>query len=251
MCDELVAEVRKKVIFIRHAESQNNVAKQDAAATWLACKTFTGWPSLKQIGSIASMITIPMNTDLSDAGEKMAGNLRHQMNQTDFISNHGVELIVHSPLIRAQRTCSILFEHTGVPIVENEFIFEKNISEHFRFADMNRRVTQFIEWLRARPECVIVVVGHSAFFRSLLQLKKDMKMKNCEVCCSYLEPLSSSTYSISPTPQDNSNNTVSSAAADISSAFVGVETLIEGGAALLLPHYKSIVSVPSPAITTE
>lgn len=63
--------------------------------------------------------------------------------------------------------------------MENDTIFEKNISEHIYVADMGIRIAGFIEWLKSRSERCIVVVGHSAFFRDMLDTK--IKMKNCEV----------------------------------------------------------------------
>jgi broad specificity phosphatase PhoE len=41
------------------------------------------------------------------------------------------------------------------------------------------RVAKFREWLQERPESVIVVVGHSNFFRHFLGASS--KMSNCEV----------------------------------------------------------------------
>lgn len=55
-----------------------------------------------------------------------------------------------------------------VPIIQHPDIFEKNISEHAGLADLSQRTVSFIQWLLARPEKCIVVVGHSAFFRNLL-----------------------------------------------------------------------------------
>ena len=44
---------------------------------------------------------------------------------------------------------------------------------------MKGRIASFLEWLSARPEMSIVIVGHSAFFRDMLDT--DVKMRNCEV----------------------------------------------------------------------
>ena len=44
---------------------------------------------------------------------------------------------------------------------------------------MSIRIASFTEWLLSRPESCIVVVGHSAFFRDLLNTK--LKLDNCEV----------------------------------------------------------------------
>lgn len=63
--------------------------------------------------------------------------------------------------------------------MEHESIFEKNISEHLKVADMGVRIALFTEWLLKRPENCVVVVGHSAFFRDMLNT--ELKLKNCEV----------------------------------------------------------------------
>lgn len=49
---------------------------------------------------------------------------------------------------------------------------------------MNYRVNDFVRYLCDRPERCMVVVGHSAFFREMLQT--ECKMKNCEVCECFL-----------------------------------------------------------------
>lgn len=41
------------------------------------------------------------------------------------------------------------------------------------------RITEFRAWLAVRPEKVIVVVGHSNFFKFYLGMSE--KLKNCEV----------------------------------------------------------------------
>ena len=63
-------------------------------------------------------------------------------------------------------------------IMENDSIFEKNISEHL-FTRMKPRIDEFKTWLYDRKENFIVVVGHSAFFRDMLN--NSVKMDNCEV----------------------------------------------------------------------
>ena len=55
----------------------------------------------------------------------------------------------------------------------------KTVSKE-RWAHARQRVAKFQEWLLARPEHCIAVVGHSAFFKSLLGASR--KLRNCEVC---------------------------------------------------------------------
>lgn len=72
-----------------------------------------------------------------------------------------------------------VISYKGIPIMEHESIYEKDISEHFGLINMNLRINLFKEWLINRPESCIAVVGHSAFFRDMLNT--ELKLKNCEV----------------------------------------------------------------------
>ena len=47
------------------------------------------------------------------------------------------------------------------------------------FAALERRCARFRQWLLAREESCIAIVGHSTFFRSLL--RENSKMRNCEL----------------------------------------------------------------------
>ena len=50
-----------------------------------------------------------MNSDVSNDGELMIANLREKLIEMDFLNVHDVQLILHSPLIRAKKTCYGLF----------------------------------------------------------------------------------------------------------------------------------------------
>jgi broad specificity phosphatase PhoE len=108
---------RKRLILIRHAESTNNVAKGDAKEAWSNLVDFKSLPTWKQLGSTVSLISIPMNTDLSTRGELMAQRLQGRLAETGFVSNAGIELVLHSHLIRAARTCTIAFGQTGMCLI--------------------------------------------------------------------------------------------------------------------------------------
>ena len=105
---------QKKIILVRHSESINNVAKRDAYEAWSNVTTFKSLPTWSQLSSTASLLAVPMNTDLSEDGLKMVSSLRRVMDETNFVSTHAVELVVHSHLMRAARTCSVLFDGTGM-----------------------------------------------------------------------------------------------------------------------------------------
>mmetsp|Transcript_36541 Transcript_36541/g.68065 ORF Transcript_36541/g.68065 Transcript_36541/m.68065 type:complete len:240 (-) Transcript_36541:76-795(-) len=201
----------KRLIFIRHAESQNNVDKREARLAWKNIKTAEGCPTFSQICSAGRLLTVPMNSDLSSEGEMMVKELRKKLLDINFIMSQKVEVVIHSPLLRAKRTCYTLFssdddsDHNIVPIIENTYIYEKNIPEALSISDINIRVDAFREYIRKRDEKCIVIVGHSAFFRAFLGT--HIGMKNCEV----------GVVEVTETGECSSS----------------LETLIEGGHALL------------------
>lgn len=183
-----------KVIFlIRHAESQNNVAKRDTANVFRRWRRGEwSWPNATEWASMTSLLAVPMDTDLSADGVQQAQALQQQLEAARFLENEGIQLIVHSHLIRARRTCHTVFasalqqqqqtsssvsadgeqeaESPASPvIVQHDAIYEKSITEHVGTADLAHRTQAFVQWLRQRPETRMVVVGHSAFFRELLR----------------------------------------------------------------------------------
>lgn len=176
-----MANQEKKVFFIRHAESINNVAKREAKEMWSNMRRFRSLPTWNQVCCTASLVTIPMNTDLSPDGVRMVETLRKKLFESSFVEIGGVDLIIHSHLQRARRTCRILFEEfSSIPIEENPLIFEKNISEHLHMRDIKIRVESFRDYLLSSSARSIVVVGHSAFLRNLLAIDA---IDNCEVLC--------------------------------------------------------------------
>ena len=104
-----VQDAPKRLYLIRHAESKNNVDIRQAREAWEAVSALRSWPTGEQWLSIAAIAAVPMNTDLSPDGEKMVKALRSILNQHDFLLQKEVQLIVHSPLLRAKRTCHVLF----------------------------------------------------------------------------------------------------------------------------------------------
>jgi broad specificity phosphatase PhoE len=131
---------------------------------------------------------------------KQIHDVAMQMKENSFTSHCGIQLLVHSPLIRARETAYGLFDiinndpsratmndtddnGTSVPprvVVLNE-IREKYASGWLpgNISKLYNRIDQFEQWLHEQPETVIAVVGHSQFFKAMLQL--DFKFHNCDV----------------------------------------------------------------------
>ncbi len=128
-------------------------------------------------------MTVPMDSDLSPEGELMVDKLGEALSQQDFLARNGVQLIVHSPLLRARKTCIGVFSRRNpshVPVLQLDELYEQSVSETLGFADMRARVAEVTAWLLQREEQCICVVGHSAFFRAMLG-PTAARLDNCEV----------------------------------------------------------------------
>jgi len=153
----------KHIILIRHAESTNNVAK----STLKRMLHFERRPRGDEWWQLASLLSFPMDTPLSAAGEAMLREQRAALDAQDFLSTHRIELVLHSPLQRARETAVGLFGGGSVPLVEDPGIYEKDLAEHAGLRSLEQRTRSFSASLLARPEKRVVVVGHSAHFRAL------------------------------------------------------------------------------------
>lgn len=176
----------KTIILIRHAESKNNVDKIQARQGCLNCCQCVKLINWQQVLSICSLFTIPMNTDLSLKGEKMVTIQAENIKNMKIIETLDIELVVYSHLIRAKRTCYSIFSSSNITIMEHNDLFEKNVLETCHCLDLKNRVNRFLLWLQSRPELVICLVGHSAFFRILTA--QSQRMENCEVSKFTLHP---------------------------------------------------------------
>jgi bisphosphoglycerate-dependent phosphoglycerate mutase len=125
----------KKIILIRHAESQNNVAKNNVRSAWNSIKKLEfSLPTKEQLLSTTSILKVEMNSELSQDGKNMVINLHKKIIKTDFIVNNKVELIVHSNLIRAKNTCNGIFHDSSKYFLKLLlFIFIYIIINYFYF----------------------------------------------------------------------------------------------------------------------
>ena len=54
-------------------------------------------------------------------------------------------------------------------VINHQDFFERDVQETLGVRDFNVRLVRVTEWLRARPESCVLIVGHSAFFRQMLE----------------------------------------------------------------------------------
>ena len=125
-----------------------------------------------------------------------------RLRQERFLEDKNVKLIVHSPLLRARKTCHGVLglvapeikseEITDATadnseseikhrVVQLENLKERTPSEWLPFSKESylARINSVVSWLGQQEEDVVAVVGHSQFFKTMLGL--DYKFGNCDV----------------------------------------------------------------------
>lgn len=95
-----------KVFMVRHAQSEANVASARLGAG--------------EVSAIWPFLTMGADAPLSDMGRQQLAAAQAQL--VGFIEDRGVQLIAHSPLVRAQQTAHALFSDCGAPFVELPFV---------------------------------------------------------------------------------------------------------------------------------
>lgn len=189
----MTAAQKKKVYLIRHAESEEN-RKIASLKNVFRTLSSLSMPSSGEIYDSCSLINIPAQVDsaLSPKGELQVKKMGDFLRKSNFLVEHDIQLVVHSPLQRAKDTCLGLLGclapgtralESIERVVELDLIAEKYPSEWLpgNGASLPARMLAFQQWLREQPECRIAVVGHSQYFKAMLEL--DYKFDNCEVWC--------------------------------------------------------------------
>jgi len=186
----------KTVYFIRHAESFENLKHQSIQRVMSDLKS-ASFPDTEDVVSVVELLDIASHVDtpLSPTGKLQIQDVAQQLRDTDFVREAQIELVVHSPLQRAQETAEGLLHcradredfSVSVPttvkrVVQLDALRERTPDECFlpwRKLSYTARRQAFLEWLIQQPERVLAVVGHSEYFRSLLHL--PFKFGHCDV----------------------------------------------------------------------
>ncbi|KAG7373461.1 CDP-alcohol phosphatidyltransferase [Nitzschia inconspicua] len=186
----------KTVYLIRHAESEENERMASLSRVLAYLKRFQ-IPSLSDIGAAIELLNVSAQVDspVSKIGAQQIAVMRKTLDQNLFVSNAGIQLVAHSPLIRACQTCEGMLGCIGsnpsekkqkmVPstlrVIKTEKLIEKSPLEWtpLRYNAFIERIGDFEAWLWEQDEEVIALVGHSQFFKAMLGL--DFKFRNCDV----------------------------------------------------------------------
>jgi len=187
---------KKTIYLIRHAESEENVKMhglQEVGTSLLERRLPTSENLTKSAQFIYSGATGDTDSDLSPQGKSQIKEL-FQLLQMDSEKNmrsviNDVELIGHSPLIRAKETCYGAF---GIDINDqNENVVELNCLQEAtawetvvqgRSNTVHKRIEELKAWIESQTEATtIALVGHSEYFMIMLGISRAEKFWNCDV----------------------------------------------------------------------
>lgn len=171
----------KTVYLVRHAESVENEktrALKEGVKKRSVKKLLYG---LSLLGE-KNLVNCPLNA----TGRAQAESVRTQLKQDNFFEEKGIQVALCSPLTRAKDTwtevCkaipedSTLHEVVSIPIIAEKTPMERIPGVTY---GLHRRIVAFETLLNEREEKILLVVGHSGFFKRLLSMER--KLHNAEV----------------------------------------------------------------------
>jgi broad specificity phosphatase PhoE len=205
---------------IRHAESEENRRLASLQSVVRSVWTLS-WPSSADVAAAFELANVPGQVDsaVSARGREQIADVRSQLEAGNFVERRGIDLILHSPLQRARDTCLGLFppappSESPCRVEETDLLLEKTPVEWILSSSFHGRLQDFVSFVQSRPESRIVAVGHSQFFRAMLQL--GFKFDNCDVWHVELSPTPP------PPPTSSSLPTIATWSTFLSSAMTTV-----------------------------
>lgn len=192
---------KKTVYLIRHAESELNRRVNALCEVGRSMRRIS-LPSRQHVSASMQLIAISRQVDtaVSVKGEAKIRRMAEKLTSEGLATT--LELIVHSPLLRAKMTCmeglgvSATNQHdmgSGQRVVSLDILQERLLSEWVgpKGKDkLGKRIALFETWLEEQPEETVAVVGHSQYFKEMLLL--DFKFGNCDVWKLVFDPNSDS-----------------------------------------------------------
>lgn len=181
----MLLKKQKKLVFIRHAESMNNVYSKKACDALLDMLSFKKNP-VSGLCTIFHCIWKIMqygeNPPLSELGRKQAQEIGKHFSENNILAgDHANITIAHSALSRAVDTCRSIFDQYNLerPYLTLESINEATFLEHIVPFPMDYRITKFRKWIQNCESDIIYVVGHGQYFRRFLKMSESFGNCDC------------------------------------------------------------------------
>mmetsp|Transcript_5530 Transcript_5530/g.13670 ORF Transcript_5530/g.13670 Transcript_5530/m.13670 type:complete len:316 (+) Transcript_5530:171-1118(+) len=192
-------ETKKTIYLIRHAESEENVKMhglQQVGTSLIERKLPCSKDLSNSFKFLGGAVTGDTDSHLSEGGKRQVTEL-HQILETERRTTltgsviNDVDVIAHSPLVRARETCYGAFglDPRTAPFREN--VVELSCLEEAtpwetavqgRKNTVHKRIAELYDWIDAQTEAsTIALVGHSEYFMILLGISRAEKFWNCDV----------------------------------------------------------------------
>jgi broad specificity phosphatase PhoE len=178
------------IYMIRHAESEENRRLASLQTVWSDLTNFR-LPKSSDIWSSLRLVRVfdQVDSHVSDFGKQQIAHMAKLLRESDFVKSHQIQLVAHSPLLRAKETSQGMLGYalenkdiiTSPRVLELDLLIEKTPAEWIpgNLGSLMARLRSLEEWIIEQPEDNIALVGHSQFFKALLEL--DYKFPNCSV----------------------------------------------------------------------
>jgi len=181
----------KTIYLIRHAESDENRRIASLGRCFKSLGKFS-LPSKTDIYASTELINVmaQIDSNVSPLGVQQIATMGNKLKEEDFLTKTGIQLVVHSPLLRAKETSEGMLgcrsdtnqkAESVQRVLELDLLMEKTPQEWtpMYFSTFLERIANFEKWLTEQPEEKIAIVGHSQYFKAMLGLK--YKFGNCDV----------------------------------------------------------------------
>jgi len=189
--DDLSSEVKseeiqpaKLIYYTRHAHSKSN----EMGENWRGMKSSLKEKKIPQMNDATGSLKWMKPTRWNWMDTKVSAKGREQLkamkkHTATFLKDHGIEVIIHSDRRRAATTCEELFgkeaKELSIKRIPSEAMREELIGEKVRPSNekLKRRIKQFLEMQAFRKENRLLLVGHSKFFRTMIN-NMDFRIPN-------------------------------------------------------------------------
>ena len=178
-----MTQTSKTLILIRHAQSAENVTVHHVCEGISSIRNccLPSWKALESLGGLLSLVE--SNPKLSKLGTRQIKDMHMILRDADFWTRFRPDIVVCSPLTRAQETCQgVLPPINGSTDLKVEImadLTEASPYEHVFSKTLMERIERFKGWLTNCEHETIVVVGHSQYFKKMLD--QPTLMRNVDV----------------------------------------------------------------------
>eukprot|EP01031_Cornospumella_fuschlensis_P038807 gene38807-47196_t len=162
-----------EVIFIRHAETQENV-RINALFSILTGLLQLRLPSFEQLSHVAHLVFLKEeNSDLSARGTRQLLDMQQTLQSTQFWENNPFDVCYYSPYVRAEKTCKMLLpasSHANCQTLDllKEIPFYAHLSSKLREKTCHLEAFLAHHHIHTASTKRVVLVGHCKFFHTLL-----------------------------------------------------------------------------------